>query len=783
MSYLKSDIFINWRSIIFELISTTFMIIASILLIVQGYDNDNFRHYRTREIKTERLLFSQFSHEVYSNILSSPFMNSLNNYDSKDLTAELKFNPFFDCRGVKDDELNEEICQDKIINNNWTCCRADCCHRTNGGEVICNDYNFDLKNPNVYNHRILNYDEEEYFEDPRRRLCTYCNKYSQDINSFMNQSIKIKSSSFNYEELLLNNLSSYCISLNNCNKDYVDCGVIDTMNRHLYAENETLCPINNIIIEQNQIFLENYYNNETNNYNNKEIILRNIISEIPPLSHEYKNEIISKDVDLINEEINIKDINKLLKNNKNIYRKLENIEIPLNSLVNEIRIEDKMNKNSKLYWYTTNYIGFKTPDDLKKFEEHFNKNDHTDNPLYKIGENIYPFIIPIIILFPLLVFFFAYLIITFLALFKKNLFSKKVNIVLFIIRAFILLVMLVSEIVFYVKVTNEFEKIDIDMDENYKEILDLYNKRRDQSNYVLSIIFLSLAFALSFLLFIVNLEFSEKKAINNSQIDNDDNGDNNVGNGNDDNNINNENNEHINENLNNNNQENSDRLQLKINRNQSNNSEINPPENHINNNEENNNEINPPENQLNNNEENNNQINNLLSSQKTDNFRINNQIENNINNEPFIIRSQNNISKEININIQNSIINLPNNNIKNEENEDNDNNNKEEEQPEFNGNINLLSNSSSKKNTLNSKENMNYPKKVFKGFKKTSNLMEEIKQEKQENNKRLISASNQGDNKANMENSPNFNFILISENKDLISENKNENSNNPQNNE
>ena len=172
-----------------------------------------------------------------------------------------------------------------------------------------------------------------------------------------------------------------------------------------------------------------------------------------------------------------------------------------------------------------------------------------------------------------------------------------------------------------------------------------------------------------------------------------------------------------------------------------------------------------------------------MSSQKTDNFRINNQNENNINNEPFIIRSQNNISKEININIQNSIINLPNNNIKNEENEDNDNNNKEEEQPEFNGNINLLSNSSSKKNTLNSKENMNYPKKVFKGFKKTSNLMEEIKQQKQENNKRLISASNQGDNKANMENSPNFNFNLISENKDLISENKNENSNNPQNNE
>ena len=32
-----------------------------------------------------------------------------------DLTAEFKFNPSFDCRGVKDNELNEVVCQDQII--------------------------------------------------------------------------------------------------------------------------------------------------------------------------------------------------------------------------------------------------------------------------------------------------------------------------------------------------------------------------------------------------------------------------------------------------------------------------------------------------------------------------------------------------------------------------------------------------------------------------------------------------------------------------------------------
>jgi hypothetical protein len=271
-----------------------------------------------------------------------------------------------------------------------------------------------------------------------------------------------------------------------------------------------------------------------------------------------------------------------------------------------------------------------------------------------------------------------------LILFEKILSSKKVNFILYIIRVFVLLVMLISEIIFYALATKEFKKIEIDMDDNYKEILDLYNKRRFQLNYVLSIIFSSLAFALSLLLFIANLEISENeiKPINNSLINNDDN---NVDSNN--NNINNENNNHINDindNLNNNNQQSSDRLKLNINRNQSNNNEINPPENLINNVEENNE-----------------QLNNLLNSQKTNDFKIINQ-DANINIEPFIKQSQHNISKEININISHNNINIPDNNIKIEENndidnikeekEDNkeekeeieDNKEEEEEQPEFN---------------------------------------------------------------------------------------------------
>ena len=349
MSCLNQDFFTNSRFFIFEIIAIIFMIIASILLIVQGFENDKFKNYKSREIKTERLLLSQFSYEVYSNILSYPILG--NSPDFYSLTAELKLKTYFDCRGVKDEELNEVVCQDKIIDNNWTCCRAECCFRTNGGNVYCNNYNFDLKNPNINNHKILTYDYEENFEDPRR-YCTYYNKYYTDISSFFNSYIDIAYSSFNYEDLLLKKDSStYCIF--NCSEYSVDCGIIDTLDRHLYSLDSSACPVNNIYYNGASINIQKLYGSPNHN----KIIIRNIISEIPPIPHEYK-EIISKDEELLNEEITIKDMNKLLKNSKNMYTKMNSIEIPLSSIGNYISIDNRMNSNSKFYWYATNYINY-----------------------------------------------------------------------------------------------------------------------------------------------------------------------------------------------------------------------------------------------------------------------------------------------------------------------------------------------------------------------------------------------------------------------------------------
>ena len=524
MIYLKSEIFSSWQFIILELISTIFMIIASILFIVQGFENTNFRDYKTREIKTERLLLSQFSYEVYSNILSNPFRYRSGSI--KKLSAEIKINPSFDCRDIKDKELNEDICQDKIINNS-TCCRAECCSRTNGGNVFCNNYNFDLENPNIKNHKILNYDDDEYFEDPRRRFCTYYNKYEKDIYSFMNQKINIEHFKYNYEELLLNqsnNESSLCIGKSKCNDSYIDCGIIDTMDRHLYAVDVDLCPANNIKYENGKFILENeHYENITNN---NKIILRNIMSEISPLPHEYKNYIECPHPELRDEEITIKDVNNILKKNKNNYRKLENISIPINLIGNNIPIDNTINNNSKFNWYTTNYIGFKSEEDLIKFEKYFNKSDYKMNHLYKIGENIYPYGKYLIPSFIALVALFAYLILLIVHFFYRTKIDEKLIMIAFIFIIVVLLVMIIIESVFYKKVTDEFKEIKIEMDENYEEILDLYNKRRYQLKYLLSIIFLALAFIPIIILFLIGCELSDKKEENiidkniDEQIDN-----------------------------------------------------------------------------------------------------------------------------------------------------------------------------------------------------------------------------------------------------------------------
>ena len=495
------EIYFGNLGIIFELISVVIMIISYILIIVQAFDNYNFKNCKKKELIAERVLYEQFSNEIYSNLNSYPFSNLTNGYyeNGYELKIEEKIYSFYDCQDIYDDELNEKICQNKIISN-ITCCRHECCSRTNGGRIFCNDYNFNLNT--VPNNKELLYNDEEILEDPRRRYCTYFNLFTKEINyyelpvSFINLGKFI----YNYKDLLLNNIDNVCIGKSNCLP--IDCGIIDSKDNHLYVSDRKFCPVNNIEIERDSSSSNLNSISYNRDSSNKKIVIRNILSEIPPNLHEWKelkvelkenNEQEKENYLTLNGrylETTIKEINKIAENNENLYQKIDGYLKP-----QELYFNSNLNKNQEIYWYTTNYIGFGSKDDLIKFIGFFDENDYTNNLLYRYGEEIYPELESIIIGFVLILLCIVYII----------LFSlKKFLTILFIIKQIIFIITLGLEIGIYSWKTIVFKKIEIDIDDNYKHILNLYNKRRFQLLFLLGIIILFLSEIFSILMIIIN---------------------------------------------------------------------------------------------------------------------------------------------------------------------------------------------------------------------------------------------------------------------------------------
>ena len=529
---------------ILEIISSIIMIISYILGIIQSFNNYYFKHCKTIKTTTERLLFEQFSYEVYSNIKSYPFTTVNSDVISKQdyIGIEFKGNSFYDCKGVFDGELNEKYCQNKVISGN-TCCRPECCIRTNdeSDNLFCFDYVFD-EIPK--NNRILLYNDDEILEDPRNRFCTYYNSYSE--TRLKNYLYKYK---FNYEDILSGSQSPKICIGRDCTQKDIDCGIIDTKYNHLYTTDSTFCPINEFEFDQTDNTFHYYSNNDIYNSGNK-IIIRNIISGIPPDIHEWKGYKVSDEYIEEKNKITIKDINKLLKNqdSSKIYEKYQN-EFNLNDL--GISIYNRY-KSKKYYYYTTNYIGFSNYTELKKFKEKFDENDYRNNPLYKIGEEIYPSVESIVIGFLLMSSCIAYLIILGIYLLKNFDERKKFLKILYIIKQILHLLSFLEELGMYIWMRIKFKSINIDMDDLYKEILDFYNKRSFQLCFLLSIIFLFLALLLSDAVFIIYKETKIVANISNTEAERIIPFTNNTNNSNERNNLINNNNENINnENINN----------------------------------------------------------------------------------------------------------------------------------------------------------------------------------------------------------------------------------------
>jgi hypothetical protein len=206
------------------------------------------------------------------------------------MEIEIKGDYIYDCKDVFDGELNEEYCQNKVVSSS-TCCRPECCIRTNNenDNLFCYDYVFD-EIPT--NDKILLYNDEEMLEDPRKKFCTYYNSYSGTIGHkalYNTNPQRIYKYKYNYEDILTQACPQLCIGV--CDRDKYNsfCGIIDTKGKGLYATNSDICPIMTL----RDISNYGQYYNFDNFY--EKIIIRSIISEEPPDNHEWKHKKVSND--------------------------------------------------------------------------------------------------------------------------------------------------------------------------------------------------------------------------------------------------------------------------------------------------------------------------------------------------------------------------------------------------------------------------------------------------------------------------------------------------------
>jgi hypothetical protein len=458
--------------------------------------NIKFVHSQSKDVIGERLLYEQFSTEIYSNINSFPFSRiyteeeneNSNNY----LNVEVKLDPYFDCKGVKKGLLNE-ICQDKLVNN-FTCCKSECCIRTDDN-MVCSNYSFNLQQSHYDNDKILNYNEDELYDDPRRRYCYYFNKYIRDTHTLSQINLYKENYAFNYVSIISNEDSSIYFGKES-KSGYTDCGEIDTLKNHLYVK-DTSCPVNYITKNGNNFIFEGLPSYSFT------IFVRNIISEIPPNIHEWKNEYEKTDYNYL------KEINKFVNQNSSYYKKMD-VSFNIEELSEFYNYEDKVNKHQEFYWYTTNYIGFESHEELKKFFEYFDENDNTNNNLYKISKKLFPSYTSLIFGVLLIIACLLYTIYLIIILVK----NKKPIKLIIIIKKIIDILTTIGGIIYYVVCAHStYRSINIKMDKNYMEVLNLYNKRRKQIYFLYGIIIIS--FNLIYEIFLYFFKFKSNKELEN----------------------------------------------------------------------------------------------------------------------------------------------------------------------------------------------------------------------------------------------------------------------------
>lgn len=436
-------------NIIILYISIISFTISLVFLLVQGAYNCAFLNSSSRKNIIERLLFEQFSYEVYSSINITlsyyfPLIQSSSSECLDEMRFTLNLDIYYDCRGIFTIDLDSQ-CRDKIIRNTTSCSNAI--------------------DPNSFSPN-----------DPRIRYCIYFSNYTQPITILNGKTICKSETKINYEKLLSNSLPLYDLEgkPNSCDEnEFINCGILDTMNNILCFPKYSgvKCPFYKFTSSEETIELES-----ANSFNSK-IIVSVIISENQPLNHEWDTIVRS-----LNEKLSEKNIYKRKtispadfklfdEEYDNTYEKQEGVEIKVEKIIEENNLLPKdYNQAQTLSIYTRNYIGFKNIKELKKFQKYFKQSNNRDNPLFRLSSSSHhnP-IITIVFSGVFLILSILYGIFSFIQLIDQKNYFK--------IFFAIIILYFIGNLIIIIYHSVKCPLIHIEMDQRMKKVLDAYNKR------------------------------------------------------------------------------------------------------------------------------------------------------------------------------------------------------------------------------------------------------------------------------------------------------------------
>ena len=490
-----------------NIISAFVLIIAYGFIIAQSFINWIYNKNKKNNIIAEKLVYEQFAHEVYSNI-NSKLIKEIDKINIKEdcnytdgftlMNFPIKIQSFYDCEDVNNNAIDKNICQNKITSDTL-CCRQGCCFKG-------------ITNKKEHNYCLDKFTINEIYkgdEDIRNSVCSKYSVYNGRFYNINNMKICVKKDNINYEDLLKNSESerAYCEG----NVIYYD------------SKNHYFCDKENEYVNENQkAIIKNIFSVETPSYFEMESTIRmsRLLNKI-----KLDEDKIAKEKEIIG-KISAKSIYDAFMNGKchgngckDGIHYYERETIKLSDLIrnsNENIFNDFKyyiyNTDKKISWYTRNYIGFNNYTELKKFKKFFDENDHKNNCLYKMSNNLYPCIASLIIGFIICIatiIFISFSIKNYknnntidLTAHLKSEEEKSLNMNL--VKFILIFLSFIAYLILYTEESSKFEEINIDMEEFYSKVIEKYNSRRKQIFLLIGLILFGFNFFMELL--ILNLK-------------------------------------------------------------------------------------------------------------------------------------------------------------------------------------------------------------------------------------------------------------------------------------